>query len=159
MGRSCAHWWGPHGQCTCPPQFHQSPFLPLSPLLLLQLLLINNTPPPLFPSCGGQPHVCSWEGAASLWRLLHLSPRVRKNPTFSSKCIGFLVLMQKNPIFTNEAVVLFQLPPYVMLAGTRHHYWWTLGPLKYEKLLGGGGINNNPPPRLLNCGGQPDVCM
>ena len=30
-----------------------------------------------------------------------------KNPTFSNRCIGFLVLMQKNPISVKKTMVLF----------------------------------------------------
>ena len=36
-----------------------------------------------------------------------------KNPTFSSRCIGFLVLMQKTLISVNKTMVSFELLPYV----------------------------------------------
>jgi len=53
---------------------------------------------------------------------------VEKTLTFSGQCIGFLVLMQKNPIFANKTMDLSQH----LALGTRQYHWRTLGPLPYN---------------------------
>ena len=52
--------------------------------------------------------------------------RMEKTQVSFGRCIGFLVLMQKKT--TNKTMVLILRSTL----GSRHHHWWTIGPLPYN---------------------------
>ena len=58
----------------------------------------------------------------------HFRQGWKKLKLFPANAVGFLVVMQNNPIFMNKTMVSFQH----LALGNRHHHWWTLGPLPYN---------------------------